>query len=133
MKYKLDKYLPHLEVLKSSKPKLSKAIINNADPNFIKGLVEGLMNILHGRTKLSDQKLKQLKHYKNYLRNIDKQCCSKKEPIKIKHKKARKLLVQKGGVFPFLIPLLAPIIAKAALGGAVAATTGVVTKKILGQ
>lgn len=129
LKYSLEKYKPYMELIKSASPRLRKTLINQADPNFIKAVVEIVANTLHGNIPISKHDKKILSKHKTYLRTVYKQCCSKKTPIKVKQKEARKILNQKGGfAFAFLIPL----IAKAALGGAVAATSGYVTKKIIG-
>jgi hypothetical protein len=127
----IKKHQPILQVLQSANPKLRKAIIKNADDKTICTLVEIVTNLLNGNIPLKSHQRSQLLKFKNSLRKV-KACCSKHNKV-INKGKARKLLNQSGGALPFLIPLLLPLIAKALLGGVVAAGAGVATKKILGQ
>jgi hypothetical protein len=120
-----------LEVLKDATPKLRKVILQNADHGVICSLVEIIVNLLEGRIKISPLQKKKLVRYKQQLRQISRSCVKHNKVIN--KKKARKLVIQSGGALPFLIPLLAPLIAKAALGGIVAATTGAITNKVLRQ
>lgn len=120
-----------LKVLQSASPKLRKAILSNANDKTICTLVEVVSNLLKGNIPMKPHQRKQLLKYKNKLRKLTK-CCSKHNKV-INKLKARKLLNQSGGALPFLIPLLLPLIAKAALSGAIAAGTGIATKKLLGQ
>ena len=130
LKYSLEKHKPYLDLIKASSPKLRKVLIAQSDPTFIKAVVELVANILHGNIPLSSNTKKQLAKHKTYLREVYKQCCSKKPPIKVKQKVARKLLNQRGG---FIFGLIAPLIAKAAIGSAAGAATGFLTKKLLGS
>lgn len=120
-----------LSVLKSANPKLRSAIIANADCDLIKTLIEIIVNLLDGNLPLSNKQKKKLGVYKRKLRRLYRECYNKKSHKVKKVPRARKLVIQSGGALPFLIPLLAPLIAKAALTGAVGATAGYAVKKIL--
>jgi len=126
----LEKHSPILEVLQKASPKLRKAILEQCDSQVICVLSEIILNLLNGHINLSSKQKQKLKKYKNKFRELASQCNQSK---RINKKTARKLLIQTGGAFPLLLGLLGPIIAKAALGGAVAAGTGIATKKILGE
>ena len=86
-----------LRVLSHCKPKIRNAILKNFCDcvyNVVKGNVPGL----------TQEKVNKLVRHKTSLIKL-----TKKVPIKEK----RKILVQKGGgVLPFLLPLVAPLIAK---------------------
>jgi len=119
-----------LEVLKSANPKLRDAILKNTDEKTICVLVEIISNLLKGNIKIEPSQKRRLVKYKTQFRKLAT-CCNKNKIIN--KKKARKIIIQSGGALPFLIPLLAKLIAKAVLGGVVAAGAGVATKKLLGQ
>lgn len=126
----LNKHKSILEVLRTAQPKLRKLILQNCDNSLICALVEIIHNLLNGSIELTPKQKKKLQKYKKHFRYLSNKCIHKNH---INKKKARKTIVQSGGALPFLIPLLLPLIAKAALSGVVAAGAGVATKKILGQ
>lgn len=126
----IEKHSHLLDVLQKASPKLRKAILEQCDNQVICVLSEIILNLLNGQFNLTTKQKQKLSKYKKYFRALAKQCNRSKH---INKKNARKLLIQTGGAFPLLLGLLAPLIAKAALGGVVAAGTGVVTKKILGE
>lgn len=125
----ITKHKSILEVLRSAHPKLRKLILKNCDSKVICALVEIIHNLLHERVKVSPSQKKRLAKYKNLFRLINQKCIRNKKHIN--KKKARQYIVQSGGALPFLIPLIAPLIAKAALAGAVSTGVGLATKKIL--
>lgn len=84
-----------LYTLLTAKPKLSKAIIKNADPELIHSLCEIVHNILNGNVQLNKTLKRKLKRYKKELRRI---VCPKRS-VNIK----RRIFVQKGAGF---IPLI---------------------------
>jgi len=127
----IRKNRPLLEALKTANPKLRTAILQNSDDKLVCVLVEIISNLLQGHINMNPHQKKKLEKYKNQFRKMVS-CCAKHNTV-INKRKARKMLIQSGGALPFLIPLLAPLIAKAALGGVVAASAGVATKKILGE
>lgn len=116
-----------LEVLKACSPKLRKAILQNSDEELICVLAEIIVNLMEGNIKMSPSQKQKLIPFKRIFRAIVKQSCT----AKVDKTKLRKQVVQTGGALPFLIPLIAPLIAKAALAGAVSTGVGVATKKIL--
>lgn len=117
-----------LEVLKTASPKLRKAILENCNDQVICILAEIILNLMKGHLKVHPSQKRQLSPFKVQLRRITRHC---QKSHSINKRMMRKALIQSGGAFPFLIPLLAPLIAKAALGGVVAASTGAITKKII--
>lgn len=125
-----EKHLHILEVLKKASPKLRKAILEQCDSQVICMLSEIIINILNGQLAVTPNQKIKLRKYKKHFRALANHCSTSK---RINKKKARKTLIQTGGAFPLLLGLIAPLIAKAALGGAVAAGAGVATKKILGE
>ena len=108
--------------------------MQNCDNSVICALVEIIHNLLSGNITLTANQKKKLQKYKKQFRYLSSKCINKNKKKKNINKKiSRRVIVQSGGALPFLIPLLAPLIAKAALSGAVATGVGLATKKILGQ
>ena len=101
---------PLLSVFSRGNPRLQQAIVKNADPEFIRAIVDIVVNLLRGNIKgLPSSQVKKLDKYKTHFRKIGE--CSK---IRGGVEKARKaILVQKGGFLP-LLPLLTSIIPAAA-------------------
>lgn len=128
--HKLNTFQDHLSMLKSSNPKLRTAIINHSDPQFVKALIEALINLIKGNIPLSTQVLKKLKSKRKTLIQLNKDCCKKNRIVNIK--KGRQRINQIGGIFPFIIPPLLALVGKAALTGVVGATAGYATKKAIG-
>ena len=122
----IEKHRYMLEVLKNASPKLRKAILQQCDDDLVCILAEIIVNLMDGQINISSQQKQKFKRYKNLFRIIKKHCSNR--PSK---KILRKKIIQTGGALPFLIPLLLPLIAKAALAGAVSTGVGVATKKIL--
>lgn len=125
---------PLLSALKVANPKLRKVIINSQDPQLISALTEIILNLLKGNIPLTPVQKKNLRKYKGRFISLYKNCCTHKPPEKIKNrKKATKILVQSGGAFPLLLSIIAPLLAKAALGGATSAIANIAAKKILNE
>lgn len=92
-----------LEVLKSAKPKLSKAILQHADKALIFSLCEIADNLLSGNIALSATQKSQLKKYRNHFRRL----AQRGEGWHAK----RKYLTQKGGSFlPLLLSAVASVL-----------------------
>ena len=125
---KIIDHEPWFRVLEKSNPKMRTAILKNADDKLLCSICEVVANLFNGNIKLSASQLKTLRKHKTSLRKLYKHCCGKRlsKPV------LRKNIVQSGGAFPLIFAALAPLIAKAALGGAVGAATGIATKKALG-
>ena len=127
----LMKHVELLKVLYKTSPKMRLAILENAPPDFIKCLAEASFNIMKGNIPITPHQKNQLKKKKRTLHTLYNTCCKGKKIVHVK--KVKRLLQQTGGGLPFLIAPLLSIIAKAALGGTVAAATGMITKKLAGQ
>ena len=107
------KHFTLIQALKSADPKLRVAILRSASDDFIKAIIEVALNVLSGNVNLPPAAVNRLRGHRTSLRNLAK-CCGKTGV-----KRARKQLVkQKGGIIPFLIPVIAGF---AGLGGAGAA------------
>jgi len=88
-----------LELLKTAKPKLRKAILLNCGPDLIKSLGECALNVLRGNVKVGSCSRRKLRKHRGLLRKIaDKSVSSAKK---------RKIIVQRGG---FLLPLLSAVL-----------------------
>lgn len=94
-----------LYILKDCKPKLRKALLQNADSGLVKTINEIAYNILNGNNLIDKKTKAKLKKYKKHMRCLT----SPKRSIASK----RKLLVQNGGFLPTLIAsILTGIIGK---------------------
>lgn len=96
---RLNSHKHFLHVLKNATPKARKAILQTADDDLIKALLECVINTLNGNHKVTPKVKSKLCKFKN--------CFRKLANPKVSLKKKRKLLIQKGG---FLIPLLTSIL-----------------------
>jgi len=121
----LEKHRSMLEVLQKASPKLRKAILQNSNDELICVLAELIVNFMEGHVTISKQQKQKLKPYRKMFRNVVNNCSNHKLKNK---KKIRKTIVQSGG----FLPLLLPLIAKAALGGLVSTGVGLAAKKIIG-
>ena len=88
------------------KPKIRNTILKNCETDFIHIICDCVYNVVKGNVPgLTQETVNKLARHKTSLIKL-----TKKVPIKEK----RKILVQKrAGFFPFLLPLVAPLIAKA--------------------
>ena len=95
-----------LRVLGHCQPKIRNAILKNCENDLIHIICDCVYHVVKGNVPgLTQEKVNKLAHHKSSLIKL-----TKKLPIKEK----RKILVQKGGGFlPFLLPLVAPLIAQA--------------------
>ena len=101
----VERALPLLQTLMSSKPILRKAIIEHATPDLIHAVTEIVYNMLKGVIELtSDQKRRLSRHKEEFRALVNK---------KLSVKKKRKILNQKGtgaalaALIPIAISLLA--------------------------
>ena len=101
----VERALPLLQTLMSSKPILRKAIIEHANPDLIHAVTEIVYNMLKGVIELTpDQKRRLSRHKEEFRALINK---------KLSVKKKRKILNQKGtgaalaALIPIAISLLA--------------------------
>ena len=95
-----------LRVLGHFQPKIRNAILKNCENDFIHIICDCVYNVVKGNVLcLTQEKVNKLARHKTSLIKL-----TQKVPMKEK----RKVLVQKGGGFlPFLLPLVAPLIAEA--------------------
>lgn len=86
-----------LKLLSTCKDQYRCAIISKSDKELVQALCECVYNILQGSVSL-DSKNKEILH--KYRHTLRKLC--QKSPLKEK----RKILVQKGGFLPYLLPII---------------------------
>jgi len=89
----------HLQVLKTAKPQLRKAIIKNCSSELVKTISECVLNVLRNNLQLTACQKKRLQKFKGPLRALAD------NRVSISSKK--RLLNQRGG---FLVPLLSVIL-----------------------
>lgn len=92
--------LPLLDKLAKASPKERKKILEKANFELIKSIIECTQNVLNGNVELEDKCFIKLKKHKKILRRIN----SAKEKLKQK----KEFIIQNGGAF--LPALLSPII-----------------------
>lgn len=103
---RFKRQLSLLQTFALSKPQLQKAIIKNSDTEFIRVIIDIIINLLRGNIPgISQVNMKKLNKHKKRLRNISK--CSKSKCGVAKARRA--LLVQQGGFLP-IIPLVSTLI-----------------------
>lgn len=88
-----------LQVLKRAKPKLRRAILEKSDKALVLAIAECALNVLNGNCKLSKCTIRNLRKYKNSLRQV----VDKSQKLDTK----RRFIIQKGG---FFIPLLSAVL-----------------------
>lgn len=88
-----------LKILLRAKPKLQKALLQNADKKLIQTLCECVLNILVGNVPVKERHKQKLARHKTLLRNIVKKGVDWKQ---------KKKVIQKGGTF--FLSILAPIV-----------------------
>lgn len=99
MATRVKKNIHFLKVLHDSKPKIRKAILQNADKELIDTICECLHNILRGNVVVSPALKRKIHRQRANICQLHSKKCS------LKRKK--KILIQQGG---FLPALLAPIL-----------------------
>lgn len=97
MPHRLKKHAACLQMLATAKPKMAKAIIENADKALVHCLCECAFNVLKGNVPLTKAQKGKLQRYKQQLRDLV-----------YKKRANKKKILQRGG---FLPALLAPIAA----------------------
>jgi hypothetical protein len=83
-------------ISKCKKAKDRKVFLEKGSDEFIKAIIEILLNVLKGNVSVSDKIKKQLKKYKRILRAL---ICPK---VSLKAK--RRVLIQKGGFLNIILP-----------------------------
>ena len=91
--------LHFLHVLKDDKPQARLVLLASANDDFIKAIVECVINTLNWNHKLTKDEKSKLYKYKSRFRAL--------QNTKVGFKSKRKLLIQKGG---FIVPLLTTIL-----------------------
>ena len=97
----IEDRLPDLSFLGKCTPKIRKFILQNADSELINAIRECLYNILKGNVHFNNKDLNKLKKYKGSIRSLVGKNCLKKN---------RRILVQKGGFLPIIIPTIVELI-----------------------
>lgn len=92
---RLKKHKHLLYTLKTAKPKLRNAIIQNVDDDFIKTLHEIAHNTLNKNNPINVKQKNILKRYKTPIRSL---ACPKRSLTQ-----KRKLIIQNGGFLPALL------------------------------
>ena len=117
----------YIKVLRDSNKKFRQLMLKNATPEQRKVLLEMLVNTVHGNVPLNKNQRQGLQKHKSKLRKICASCYKKNKIINNRNVKIEQI----GGVLPFLIPPILALIGKAAATGAIGATAGYATKKII--
>ena len=89
----------HLQVLKTAKPQLRRAIIKNCNSDLVKTISECVLNVLRNNLQLTVCHKKRLQTFKGPLRAL----ANKRVPLATK----KRLINQRGG---FIVPLLSAIL-----------------------
>lgn len=102
MMRRIQQYHTLLLGLQAADPKTRLGILRYAPDDFIKALLEVVLNFLHGNIPHKPATMQNLKRYRRQLRKLNK--------IRSMKKARKEMMDQKGGFLPFLLaPLLALI------------------------
>jgi hypothetical protein len=93
----IQEKLAEINFLSKCNPKLRKYVLEHADKKLIFVLNECMVNFLKGNIKLDEINFQKLKKHKNSIRLLVNSNCLKKK---------KKILAQKGGFLPFVLPLV---------------------------
>ena len=88
-----------LQVLKTARPKLCKAIVSNCNKDLLHTICDSVLNVLNGIIRVRYDTKRKLKKIKTSLRSL----IDKRLPLVYK----RRVKVQRGG---FLLPLLSAVL-----------------------
>lgn len=93
-----------LQLLKNSRPKERKVLLSGTENAIIKVLSEIIYNVLHGNVSLGNDKIHQLRRYKQSLQTLSNRSVSLD--------KKRVLLQQhgSGAFFPLLFPIITSVL-----------------------
>ena len=112
---RLQKYSALLAAVQAADPKTRVGILRSAPDEFIKTLLEVVLNLLAGNIPYTKKIYNKLRRHKTQLRNL-----RSKQKGSVANMR-RSFLKQKGGFLPFLLaPLIAGGIATAAAAPAIA-------------
>ena len=100
MTQRIISHLPKLKSLVKSTPRKRRELLEKANLQFIKSIVECVKNVMSGNVQLKKKCKEKLKKYKSILRKI----FNSEKKLKVK----KEIIVQNGGAF--LPALLAPVI-----------------------
>lgn len=103
----VKKHLPLLQYLSNGKPRIVKALIQEADPEVIKVLCECCNTTIKGGFNLTEAQSRKLQRYKQQLRILSRKRTSVKK---------KKQALQKGGFLGALLGTVVPVIASV-IGG----------------
>lgn len=105
----VKRHFPLLQYLCNGKPRIVKALVQEADPEVIKVLCECSKSALYGGLNLNPSQLSKLKRYKQQLRILSEKRTSVKK---------KKQALQKGGFLGALLSTVVPVLASV-IGGLV--------------
>ena len=91
---KIRKHVPNLKTLYKTKRGNIKSMIGNSSPDLVHAICECAHNVLKGNVPLTTRQKRNLRKYKNKLRNLTKKRTSIKK---------KKLILQSGGFLPLLL------------------------------
>ena len=91
-----------LDKVKKNKEKLNR-IIDDRGMDLVRCICDCVLNVLRGNIPVKDEEKKRLEKYKDCLRELVKKKTSDKK---------RKHLIQEGGFFGALIPILVGLVGK---------------------
>lgn len=94
---KFDKAINQLRRMSPGKRRAAMSVANNS---FIRQLSSRVRRLRH--SKVSPKKVKRIRHYSHPLQQLANN--------KVSFASKRKILSQRGGFLPFLLPLLGPIV-----------------------
>lgn len=100
MSQRIISHLPKLEKLMKATPKKRRNLLEKANLQFFKSIVECVENVMSGNVQLKKECKEKLKKYKSILRKI----FNSENKLKVK----KQIIVQNGGAF--LPALLAPVV-----------------------
>ena len=103
--HKIQNDLQYLNVLSKCTPKMRKSILNSADGSLVTSICECVLNCINGNIQLDKNTQKRLAKYKKVLREL----ATKQN--RLKSKKKKDILVQKGGFLPIILPAAISVLA----------------------
>jgi hypothetical protein len=88
-----------LQTLQQTRPRERATILEGVDSDIIRALCDMCLNVLRGNVPLTTSQMQRLKRHKQTLRSM----ATRRIPLITK----RKLIRQRGGFLPLLLPIIA--------------------------
>jgi hypothetical protein len=92
-----------LQLLKNSRPRERKVLLSGAENAIIKVLSEVIYNMLHGNVSLGNDKIRQLRRYKQILQTMSNRSVSLDQKRTLLHQYGG------GGLLTLLLPILSTV------------------------